>query len=47
MKSWNKEELKAASEAMKKAGEMSYEEFCKAIAEQNNKKEKNNETKNS
>lgn len=44
MKSWNKEELKAASEAMKKAGQMSYEEFCKAIAEQ---KEKNNETKNS
>lgn len=39
-KSWNKEELKTASEAMKKAGQMSYEEFCKALAEQDNKKEK-------
>lgn len=47
MKSWNEKELKAASEAMKKAGQMSYEEFCKAIEEQKNKKEKNNETKNS
>lgn len=32
-KSWNKEELKAASEAMKKAGQMSYEEFCEALAQ--------------
>lgn len=41
MKSWNEKELKAASEAMKKAGQMSFEEFCKAIEEQ----KKNNETK--
>jgi uncharacterized protein YbcV (DUF1398 family) len=41
MKSWNEKELKAASEAMKKAGQMSFEEFCKAIEEQ----KKNNEAK--
>lgn len=30
-RTWNKEELAAASKAMKAAGHMSYEEFCEAL----------------
>ena len=35
-KTWNEKEIQAASKAMKKAGHMSYEEFC----EEMNKQEK-------
>ena len=32
-KSWTKEELAAASKAMKDSGNMSYEEFCESLEE--------------
>ena len=38
MKSWNEEELKIASEQMKKQGNLSYEEFIKLWEEQSKNK---------
>ena len=34
-RSWNEQELRAASAAMKAAGHMSYEEFCEELERQN------------
>lgn len=38
-KSWNKKEIKIASEQMKKMGHLSYEEFIKVLNERSDKNE--------